>query len=52
VVLLFLQKCAAGFFVEQAQEGEALLVVDGGDDIGVADVVDPGDVLSPMPSIR
>ena len=42
---LFFEEGAAGVFVEQAQELHALFVVDGGDDVGVADVVDPGDVL-------
>ena len=42
---LFFEEGAAGFFVEQAQELQALFVVDGDDHVGVADVVDPGDVL-------
>ena len=39
------QELAAGRFVEEPHQGEALFVVDGDDHVGVAHVVNPGDVL-------
>ena len=40
-----LQELPAGVLVEQAHDLDARFIIDGGDHVGVADVVDPGDVL-------
>ncbi len=40
-----LKEAVPGLLVEEAQEAEAILVVDRGHGVGIADVVHPGDVL-------